>query len=290
MTRVKTNIYRTVRDYIQVLKPGPSLLLTFVGVCSAIIAGGGRPPLNLLLVIGVTVLVASAGANSITNYLDRNIDARMKRTRHRVLAAGRIKPPQKVLPLVIGLIVAGLVLAWRLHPLAFAADLVGTLASVLWRKRATCVFPQGMLASWSPVLMGWFAVKPSFSWELVLLCLLIGFWLPLHVWSVMVAHREDYLQAGLKYFPMSREVKEAVKVFLLFSLVLYFTSLALNFVGGFGWLYLVFANVLGFLIVYGAVRVVVSSKPQDVWRLYKLSSYPYLGLLFVVMVLDIWLI
>lgn len=289
MARVKTDIYHTARDYIRVLKPAPSLLLTFIGVCSAIIAGNGHPPLNVLLVTGLAVLVASAGANGMTNYLDRDVDARMKRTRQRALAAGRIKPPQKVLPLVIGLIVAGLVMAWRLHPLAFVADAVGTLASVVWRKRATCVFPQGMLASWSPVLIGWFAIEPSFSWELVLLCLLIGFWLPLHVWSVMAANREDYLQAGLRYFPMSRELKEAVKIFLLFSLVLYFTSLALDFVGGFGWLYLVVANVLGFLIIYGAARVVVSSQPQDVWRLYKLSSYPYMGLLFVAMVLDIWL-
>jgi len=54
----------------------------------------------------------------------------------------------------------------------------------------------GMLASWSPVLMGWFAVKPSFSWELVLICLLIGFWLPLHVWSVMVANGKTIYRQG----------------------------------------------------------------------------------------------
>lgn len=286
----RIRIFPSVKNYIQVLKPGPSLLLTFIGICSATIAGSGHPPLNRLLVTGVGILAAAAGANGVTNYLDRKIDARMKRTRHRALAARRIDPPQKVLPLVISLMVTGLVLAWQLHPLCFAANIVGSLSALLWRKRATCVFPQGILASWAPVLMGWWAINAAFNWEVVLLCLLIGAWLPLHVWSVMVAHREDYLQAGLTYFPMSREVKEAVKVFLLLSLVLYFTSLALKFVGSFGWLYFIFANVLGFLIIYGTIRLVISSKSQDAWRLFKLSSYPYLGLLFVVMVLDIWLL
>ena len=54
---------------------------------------------------------------------------------------------------------AGLVMAWYLHPYAFLADLVGTAAAVIYRKKVTCVFPQGMIASCAPVLMGWFAVR-----------------------------------------------------------------------------------------------------------------------------------
>ena len=70
------------------------------------------------------------------------------------------------------------------------------------------------------------------------ICALIVAWLPLHVWSVNIAHREDYLQAGLRYFPINLEVRDAVKVLLVFSLVLYGVSIALYFVGGFSWLYL----------------------------------------------------
>ena len=99
-----------------------------------------------VLLAGITILLASAGANGITNYLDRHVDARMERTRKRALAAKRIEPAEKVLPLVIGLIIVGLVLAWYLHPLSFLADLIGTSAAAFWRKRVTCVFPQGMLA------------------------------------------------------------------------------------------------------------------------------------------------
>ena len=279
-----------VRDYIEVLKPRQSSLLTFIGICAAIIAGDGHPPLNLLFLALITILLAVAGANGLTNYLDRDVDARMQRTQNRALPSKRIYPPEKVLPLTIGLVIIGLALAWQLHPLCFVSDLIGTLAAVVWRKRWTCVFPQGMLAGCAPVAMGWFAIEPTFSWEILLLCILIAVWLPLHVWSVMIANRGDYLSAGVNYFPVSREVGEVVKVLLVFCLMLYAASLALYFIGGFAWLYLILANLLGIIMVYASSRLVISSVSQDAWRLYKLSAFPYLGLIFLTMCLDIWLL
>ncbi len=243
-----------------------------------------------MLLIALTILLASAGANGLTNFLDCRIDAKILRTKHRVLPSQRIYPPQKVLPLNIGLVIIGLALAWQLHPLCFFSDLIGTTAAVVWRKRAICVFPQGMLASCAPVLMGWFAIEPSFSWEILLLCILIAFWLPLHVWSIIIANREDYLSAGLSYFPLSWEVKDAVKVLLAFSLVLYAASIGLYFVGNFTWLYLVVANLLGLIMVYASLRLVFSGASRDAWRLYRLSAFPYLGLIFFIMCLDIWLL
>jgi len=278
-----------VKNYIEVLKPRQSILLTFIGAGTAIIAGDGYLSLKLLL-IALTILLASAGANGLTDYLDRGVDARMQRTKNRPLPSKRIYPAEKVLPLTIGLVIIGLALAWQLHPLCFLFDLIGSIAAVVWRKRATCVFPQGMLASCAPVLMGWFAIKPAFSWEIVFLCLLIGVWVPFHVWSIMIASREEYLSAGLSYFPMSREVKEAVKVLLTFSLLLYAASIGLYFAGDFAWLYLLVANLLGMMMVYASARLVISSASHDAWRLYRLSAFPYLGLIFLTMCLDIWLL
>jgi len=281
--------YKIVRDYIEVLKPRESSLLTFIGFSAAVIAAGGQLSLRFLL-IALTIFLACAGANGLTNYLDHNVDARMQRTKNRALPSKRIYPPQKVLPLTISLVISGLVLAWQLHPFVFLADLAGTIAALVWRKRLTCVFPQGVIAGCAPVFMGWFAVTPALSWELLPLSLLIAVWVPLHVWSVMIANRADYLNAGLSYFPMSWEVKDAVKVLLIFSLMLYIASIALYFIGSFAWLYLVSANVLGILMVYAASRLVSSEASRDSWRVYRLSAFPYLGLIFLIMCLDIWLL
>lgn len=278
-----------LKNYIEVLKPRESFLLTFIGVAAAFVASEGEPSLDVILLALVAILLASAGANGITNYLDRDFDARMKRTRHRVLPSGRIYPPQKVLPIIVSLIISGLVLAWWLHPLAFTADLVGTVVAITWRKRITCVFPQGAVASLAPLLMGWFAIEPTFSWQLFLLCLLIFTWLPLHVWSIMVSNRDEYLGAGLNFFPMNVTVKMVVMVLLIFALFLYTVSIAIYFIGGFSWFYLVLANVLGMIMLYTSCRLVTSSTSKNAWSLYKISSFPYLGLLFLAMCLDIWL-
>ncbi len=282
--------YQIVRDYVEVLKPRESSLITFIGVSTAVIAGGGHLSLDKVLLVLITILLGSSGANGLTNYLDRHVDARIQRTRHRALASKRIYPAEKVLPLTIGLVIVGLLLAWQLHPFSFLAGLICTVAAIVWRKRWTCVFPQGMLASSAPVLMGWFAIESTPSWQLLLLCLLVAIWLPLHLWSVMIIHREDYLGAGISYFPVSRKVSEVVRVLLALSLLLYATSITIYFVGNFNWLYLVLVNLLGGVLIYTSLRLVISTSSQDSWKLYKLSAFPYLGLIFLTMCLDIQLL
>jgi len=182
------------------------------------------------------------------------------------------------------------VLAWVMHPLCFWAGLVGVIAALVWRKRWTCVFPQGVLASCAPVLIGWLAIDPSFSWELLFLCLLIAIWLPIHLWSVMIARRDDYLGAGISYFPLSRAPGEAVKLLVVLSLLLYAASLTFYFVASFHWVYLTLANLLGGVLVYTSIRLAISNSSEQSWRLYRMSAFPYLGLVFAAMCLDTWVL
>jgi protoheme IX farnesyltransferase len=282
-------VKKSVLNYLEVLKPLPTVLLAFIGVCTAVVAGEGVLSLNLLWV-AAAVLIAAAGANGLTNYLDRDIDTRMERTNCRALPSRAIYPAEKVLPLIIGLIIVGLVLAWFLSPYVFLADAGGTLVAATWRKKVTCVYPQGVLASCAPVLMGWLAVTRSLSWELLLLCLLIAVWLPLHVWSVNITYRDDYRKAGLNYFPINLEVKDSVKVLLAFALLLAAVSIALYFVGGFSWLYLAVVIAMDAMMLFATVRLVFSRATKDSWTLYRLSAFPYLGVIFLVMCLDIRLL
>jgi len=146
-----------------------------------------------------------------------------------------------------------------------------------------------MIASCAPVLMGWFAVRATVSWEILLLCVLIAVWLPSHIWSIMVAHREDYKKAGITYFPINCRVKTVSRVLFIFSVLLYAASIGLYFAGTFGLLYFIAANLSGIIIIYASFRLMVSQSSGDAWKLYKLSAFPYLGLIFLVMGLDIWL-
>lgn len=279
----------TFFDYIEVLKPRETSLLTFIGLSSGIIATKGWLPPALFTLSFITIALGSAGCNGLTNYLDREVDSKMKRTCSRALPSLRIKPPEKVLPLVIGLLIVALALAWVLNPITFVFGLVGIMASSLWRKTVSCTF-LGMIAGCIPVLIGWFAVNPVFDWEILLLCLLVFSWIPVHVWSVMIANREDYLKAGLSFFPLGLEVRNVAKMLFALSLALYFVSLLLYLVGNHGLLYLVTANLLGIGMVYTNARLLFLPAAKAAWQVYKLSAFPYLGLIFLALSLDILLI
>ena len=236
-------------DYVTVLKPRETVLLTFIGVCSAVIAGQGSIYLDVFLWALVTIAIGSAGANGLTNYLDRYVDARMTRTHLRAIPAKRIVPARNALLWSVLLILVALALAWFLHPLCFVFGLAGTVAAAVFRKRVMCVV-QGGIAGCAPVLIGYVAVTHQLDLTILFLCILIAVWIPLHVWSAMVANREDYLQAGVAYFPITWKPKDAIKVLLGLSVVLYAASVALWAAGGFGWLYFAVANVMGIIMVY----------------------------------------
>ncbi len=284
----QASAYRATWNYIEVLKPKESSVLTFIGVCSAIVAAGGDPALYPLLGVVTAVALGSLGCNGLTNYLDRKVDAKMRRTSHRSLPSRRIDPAEKMLPLTIALIVIALTLAWFLHPLSFLFGLLGVLSASLWRKKVTCVF-QGAIASCAPVLVGYLAFDPHLSWTVVFLCFLIAIWVPLHVWSVMIAYRDDYLQAGVKYFPLTWEIRDAIKVLPPLSILLYAVSLALWYVANFSWFFFTVANILGLLMLVASIHLLITGASKDAWKVYKLSAYPYLGLIFLAMVVSFWI-
>ena len=274
-------------DYITVLKPRETVLLVFIGVCAAVIAGQGSIPVGVLLLALVTIALGSAGANGVTNYLDRNVDARMRRTHLRALPAERIVPARRALAWSLFLVIVALILAWLLHPLCFAFGLAGTVAASVFRKRVMCVV-QGGIAGCAPVLIGYVAVSHQLDLTILFLCILIAVWIPLHVWSVMVANRQDYLQAGVAYFPVTWKPEDAIKVLMALSVLLYAASIALWAAGGFGWLYFAVANVTGIAMVYATFNLLRSGASIDAWKVYKLSAFPYLGVVFAVLCLSFW--
>jgi protoheme IX farnesyltransferase len=273
-----------------VLKPRETVLLTFIGLCAGVVAGAGRPDVQRLLLATLAILMGSGGTNGLTNYIDRDLDARMERVRHRPLPSKQIDPPQKMLPWAISLVIAGSVIAWYLHWMCFLFGIVGVIVAVTFRKRVTCVFPQGALTGCSPVFIGYVAISNSVDWTLLFLCLLITIWIPLHVWSLMISHRDDYRQAGITYFPLSLEVKDSVKMLPVLAVLLVAISLALYFVEDFNWLYLATACCMGILTILSTSRLIYRKLSSESWKVYKLTAFPYLGILFLAIALDVWLL
>lgn len=280
-------------DYLNVLKPKETGLLVFIGACSALVASaamGGPFPVGTFILTLVAITCGSAGANGLTNYLDRDVDALMSRTCKRALPSGRIKPPWRVLPMIAVLIVAGLILAWILSPVCFFIGLVGVLASGILRKTVSCTY-FGIIAGSSPVLIGWYAVSqpPAVTAMPVLFFCLIAVWTPLHVWTLMLANRSDYEGAGLHYFPLSWPDRRVIALLAVLSLALSAFSVLIYFLSGFlYWLYLSVAVLMSLLMVSASIRLLVAPNSRNAWMVYKLSAFPYLGIIFLIMVVDSW--
>jgi len=281
--------------YINVLKPKETSLLVYIGACAALVAASitqaGFPLATFILTV-VAITLGSAGANGLTNYLDRDVDARMKRTCSRALPSGRINPPQKALPLIVACILGGLVLAWILSPACFLIGAVGILVSGIWRKTVTCTY-FGIIAGSAPVLIGWYAVSGQSSIEVlpVLFFCLIAAWTPLHVWTLMLANREDYQQAGLRYFPLSWKDGNVIRLLALLSFLLALVAVLIYVLSGeFHWIYLAACGVLSLLMIGASLRLMFSPTSKNSWSVYKFTAFPYLGIIFTAMVIDRWLL
>lgn len=274
--------------YIRLLKPRETLLLSIIGLCAAVVAGDGSPPLDRFLIGALVIVLGSGGTNGLTNYLDRHVDARMRRTRHRVLPSGLIDPPRLALLWAGFLVAVALGIALAMHPYAFLAGATGVAAALIARKTWATHF-LGSFSSCGPVLVGWFVITPDVTWTLVLMATLIVLWLPIHVWNLMIATSDDYLQAGVNIFPLNHGVNTTARLSVGLSILLYATSLALVAAGGFGWVYLVAANVGGMMMVRATWRILKTSDRASAFSAFKASAYPYLGLIFLSLPADIWL-
>ena len=295
MNNVAVSRRRAVLSYIEVLKPRESGLHFLMGTIAALIAGGrlvaagGIFPLREFVLATIAIAAGVAGCNGLTNYLDRGVDARMQRTCLRALPSKRIYPPEKSLPLIVALIASGLSLSWFINPWCFAFGTAGVIAAALWRKTSLEVL-LGIIAGCAPVLIGWFAISPAFDLQILSICLLIAIWIPLHVWSVMVAYRDDYRQAGLNYFPLGWEVRKSVKLLFSLAVLLYLCSVLIYFAGGRHLAYLVVANILGILMLSACIRLLTLQSSKSAWQVYKLTAFPYLGVIFITMCLAAWLV
>lgn len=277
----------TIKDYVVAMKPKETVLLTLIGVCAAIIGAKGFPQIGRLGLVFVALLMGDAGANGLTNYLDRDVDILMERTKNRPLPSGKIDPPEKLLLPVSFLLLCALIVAWYLNPLCFAFGSIGIITSVLGRKRSITHILGGISGS-APLLIGYVAMSGKLDPTIVLITVLILLWTPLHVWSLMMAYKDDFLQAGVLMLPVTKGVNVTVIVLLILSILTFGLSIALYSVCGFSLVYLLTALVLGVWMIAANVRLYLKRSEQDAWRIYKISAYPYLGLIFLAMCIDLW--
>jgi heme o synthase len=271
-------------------KPRIIELLLVTTLPTMFLAKRGVPSLELIAVTLVGGALAAGSANTLNCFLDRDIDAIMRRTSRRPLVAGRghaatIKPSEALVSGVLlgaaATLLLGLLANWLSAALADAAILfyVFVYTMILKRRTASNIVIGGA-AGCFPVLVGWAAVTGTVSWPAVVLFAVIFFWTPPHFWALAMKFKDDYASAGVPMLPVVATARSVARKILIYSYGMVAVTLALTPYAG--WVYGACAVGLGAWFLTEAHRLqgrVGAGEAAAPMRLFHLSI-AYLTLLF----------
>jgi len=282
---------QTLRAYVALTKPRIIELLLVTTVPTMVLAEGGIPSPWLMAAVVIGGTLAAGGANAINQYVDRDIDDLMRRTRHRPLPSHAISPRAA---LAFGVVLSVVAFAWltltvNLLSALLAMSAIGFYVFVytLWLKRTT---PQNIViggaAGCVPVLVAWAAVTGEVGLPALVLFAIVFYWTPPHFWALALRYRGDYAAARVPMLPVVRGEAETARQILLYSIALIAVSLLLLPAAGMGWIYLGAAVVLGGLFLRLALRL--RADAANGWAAIRLFRYSisYLTLLFAAVAVD----
>lgn len=279
-----------MNDYIQLTKPRITwliLLSTAIGFYFGVRdTWSWSVLLNTLIGTG---LIAS-GTAALNQWMEREADARMKRTRNRPLPSKQITPTQAFW-FAVALSVVGFAELWL--GANFLAALLGslTLASYLfvytplkqYTPHSTTV---GAIPGAMPPVIGFAAARGDLTLEALALFGILFLWQFPHFYSIAWLYREDYGRAGIRMLPVVDPSGErTVRQILGTALLLIPVSLAPAWLGMTGWIYAAGALLLGGFYFWSGIRV-RREKSLTRARQVLLSSIVYLPVLYLLLVID----
>jgi len=240
------------------LRIGAAIMLcTLAGMA---VAPGAAPAAWQVATLALAVLASSAAAGAFNQYAERDLDARMPRTRRRPFVTGRYPPDARWLAGIAVLLAAG-VSAAALATNAAAALYVCLgaftygVVYTMWLKRRTWLnIVVGGLAGSFAVLAGAAAVAPGLAPAPLILAVVLFLWTPPHFWSLAFAARADYAAAGVPMLPVVVAPRTAARVILAHTTALVALSL-LPALYGLGWIYLTCATAGGAVFVGASLRL-----------------------------------
>jgi len=287
----RTSLRAHIGAYVALTKPRIIELLLVTTVPTMVVAERGMPSLWLMIATVIGGTLAAGGANAINMYVDRDIDAIMKRTKNRPLVTGAIKEPRNALIFAVILEIVAFAWMWAFvnlisAVLGVAACLFYVFVYTLWLKRTSkSNMVIGGAAGAAPVLIGWTAVTGQLAWAPVVLFAVMFYWTPPHFWALAIRYKDDYSAAHVPMLPSVVSLKTTATRILIYTLLLWGLTLLFSWVGDMGPIYLISAVVLGGVFTAMSVKLLRSLDTADAMRLFA-YSITYITLLFGAMAVD----
>ncbi|MBD3168909.1 MAG: protoheme IX farnesyltransferase [candidate division Zixibacteria bacterium] len=277
-------------SYFQLTKPRVLILVLFSGATALFIEGGFvSQPLNFLLVM-LGLFLTGGSANALNQYFERDLDAKMSRTREsRPLPQLRIMPGEAIVfSIVIG--IAGIILFAAAFNLLTALLALGNilfygLFYTLYLKPNTSynIVIGGIAGAMAPV-GAWTAATGTIGWPAVFLFLIIFFWTPPHFWALALYLQDDYREVKLPMLPIVKGEEDTAKQIFRYTIILVLISLAFITVQS-GLIYILTALIAGIIFLIKSYYLTFYRDRANYISLFK-YSLSYLFVLFIAVVLE----
>lgn len=239
-----------LKQYLNLAKPGIVFgnLISVTGGFFLASRGDVNLALYLATALGVSLVIASGCV--FNNYIDRDIDQKMERTRNRVLAQGLVSPVHAIVyACVLG--VAGVALLYAAtNTLAVMLVLMGFVVYVglysLWLKRGSVYGTLvGSLSGAAPPVVGYCAVSNEFDAGAAILLLIFSLWQMPHSYAIAIFRFNDYQAANIPVLPVIKGISAAKRQIVLYIAAFVVATLMLTLSGYAGYSYFVVAALSG---------------------------------------------
>ncbi len=286
--RVKHSLGTLTRDYLQLSKSRIVLMVLITTAAGYLFGAHSVDGLLMLHALLGTALVA-AGTNALNQYVEREHDARMHRTRTRPLPAGRITPRAALIfssaIAVIGTVYLGLAVNWLTAALgAF------TLATYIFiytplKRVSTLNTLIGAIPGAIPPLMGWTAATNHLGAGGWIIFGILFLWQLPHFMAISWLHREDYARGGFAMLAVRDTDGAAVaRQAIFYTLALLPVSVAPSLLGMTGTVYFIGAAAAGAALLAAKIRFFFDRGQRSARSLFMISNLYLLTVMLLLVV------
>ncbi len=286
-----SSLYGRAAAYFELTKPRVLLMVLITTLAGFYMGDGAAFEFGVALKALVGTALAAGGTLALNEYIEREFDAKMNRTRHRPLPSGRLRPIEA---LVFGLTinVVGVAYLWfAVNPLT--AVVTGSI-TVLYlgaytpmKRYSWMCHVVGAVPGALPPVIGWAAARNSLAAEPWILFGIMFLWQLPHSLSIARLYQQDYASAGMYLMPGDRSYGNPANIAMIAATVVLVGFGTLPTAMGFaGMIYLSIAIVLGVVMLAYTLTLARTPTTDDDARRVMRASLIYLPLVLLVMVLD----
>ena len=279
-----------LKQYLALTKPRVVMLITFCAVIGMFLSTAGWVPLGVFLAATIGITLVAGAAAAVNCLVEQHIDAKMARTAWRPLPSGTLTPFQTlVFSGILGGIGTFLLYAF-VNPLTTWLTLATFVGyAIVYTVVLKPLTPQNIVIGGAsgamPPLLGWTAMTGEVGAFGLLLVMIIFLWTPPHFWALALYRTEDYARAGLPMLPVTHGSEYTRLQILLYTLVLFASTLLPVLFGLSGWIYLAAALWLGLQFIHYAWKLMRQYSDALARRTFRFSIW-HLSLLFAALLVD----